>query len=156
MTQCIKLLKKAKIDYTIHQFTHDSNATSYGNEASQKLGVSSDIIFKTLIVVTETKEFAVAIIPVSSKLSMKLMAKALGVKKVAMANANDVEKSSGYVLGGVSPLGQKKQLRSIIDASATNFTKIFVSAGKRGLDVELNVNDLNKLLVFKYENISQK
>jgi Cys-tRNA(Pro)/Cys-tRNA(Cys) deacylase len=155
MTPCIKLLKKSKVNYNVHQYTHDSSAESYGGEASEKLGISSEMVFKTLVVTTDANKFAVGVIPVSSMLSMKLMAKALGVKKVAMADAHDVEKNSGYVLGGVSPLGQKKRLKTIIDASAEKYPTIFVSAGKRGLEVELNASDLAKLLDANYENILQ-
>ncbi|MFT7004936.1 MAG: Cys-tRNA(Pro)/Cys-tRNA(Cys) deacylase [Sulfurimonas sp.] len=155
MTQCIKILKKSKVNYKIHQYVHDSNAESYGGEASEKLGISSEMVFKTLVVVTDTKKFAVGVVPVSSMLSMKLMAKALGAKKVTMADAHDVEKNSGYVLGGVSPLGQKKRLKTIINASAAQFPTIFVSAGKRGLDVELNADDLLKLLNANYADITQ-
>lgn len=94
----------------------------------------------------ETKELVVAIIPVSSLLSMKQIAKAAKAKKAVMANQQDVERSTGYVLGGVSPLGQKKHLRSFIDNSAQGFTALFVSAGKRGLEIELSPADLSQLL----------
>ena len=155
MTPCIKLLKKNKINYNIHQYTHNNTCESYGKEASLKLGVSHEIVFKTLIIITESKEFAVGIIPVSSKLSMKLIAKALGVKKASMADTVDVEKVSGYILGGVSPIGQKKVLKTIIDTSANNFSTIFVSAGKRGLEVELSPKDLKNLTNAKFDTISQ-
>ena len=154
MTQCIKILKKSKTSYKIHQYTHESSTTSYGDEAAQKLGINSEFVYKTLVVVTDTKKFAVGIVPVSSKLNMKLMAKALGVKKVGMADAGDVQKVSGYVLGGVSPIGQKKRLACIIDIRASSLSRIFVSAGKRGLEVELNPEDLEKLTNAKFETIT--
>lgn len=154
MTACIKLLKKAKIDHQIHQYAHDNSHSSYGEEAAQRLKVTPERVFKTLVVVTDKDEFAVGIVPVSSKLSLKSMAKVLGVKKVSMADAHDVERSTGYVLGGVSPLGQKKRLKTIIDESATHHSTIFVSAGKRGLEVELSAMDLQDLLQAKAEKIA--
>lgn len=156
MTPCIKLLKKTKVKYQIHQYEHDSSCNSYGEEAAQKLAIAQERIFKTLVVITEKNEFAVGIVPVSSKLSMKMMAKAFGVKKVSMADAHEVEKITGYVLGGVSPLGQKKRLKTVIDTSATNCPSIFVSAGKRGLEVELSAKDLQELLQAKFENIATR
>lgn len=153
MTPCIQLLKKTKTDYTLHQYEHDSSCNSYGEEAAQKLGVMQERVFKTLVVLSDKNEFVVGIVPVSSKLSMKSIAKAVGAKKVAMADAHDVEKITGYVLGGVSPLGQKKRLKTVIDESAKEFETIFVSAGKRGLDVELCAKDLKSLLNAKFEKI---
>jgi len=154
MTQCIKILKKSKTLYKIHQYTHNNSTTSYGDEAAQKLGTNPEMVYKTLVVTTDTKEFAVGIVPVASKLSMKLIAKSLGVKKASMADAIDVEKVSGYVLGGVSPIGQKKRLRTIVDSSASNLSTVFVSAGKRGLEVELNPKDLVTLIDARFENIT--
>lgn len=155
MTQCIKVLKKNKTSYKTHQYTHDNSSTSYGNEAAQKLPTASEMVYKTLVIITDTKEFAVGIVPVASKLSMKSIAKALGVKKAGMADATNVEKVSGYVLGGVSPIGQKKRLRTLIDSSARNFSSIFVSAGRRGLEVELNPKDLMNLIHAEFESITQ-
>jgi len=153
MTPCIKILKKLKKKYKLHQYVHESTWSSYGEEAAVKLGVAQEQIFKTLIVSTDKQELAVGIVAVSSKLSLKAMAKLLGAKKVSMADAKDVEKTTGYVLGGVSPLGQKKKLRTVIDTSAKNYESIFVSAGKRGLEVELSPSDLEELLDTQFENI---
>lgn len=155
MTPCIKELKKSKIEYILHEYAHDDLCQSYGEEAAQKLSIAPERVFKTLVVMTDAKEFAVGIIPVSSMLSMKLMAKTLGAKKAMMADAKDVEKITGYVLGGVSPIGQKKRLKTIIDISAKNFLTIFVSAGKRGLEVELSAEDLKSLINAKLEAICQ-
>ncbi len=153
MTPSIRLLKKHNITYKIHQYEHDSSCASFGDEAVQKLNLKKEQVFKTLVVMTNTQEFAVAVVPVSHQLSFKAMAKALGAKKVAMADAKDVEKITGYILGGVSPLGQKKRLKTIIDLGAKTFKTIFVSGGKRGLDIELSPYDLQKLLDIKFEEI---
>jgi Cys-tRNA(Pro)/Cys-tRNA(Cys) deacylase len=107
--------------------------------------VPPERVFKTLVVALDGKELAVGIIPVDAMLSMKLIAKAAGAKKAVMAQPADVERATGYVLGGVSPLGQKKRLRTFIDSSAETFSTILVSAGRRGLDIELQPNDLKKL-----------
>ena len=153
MTPAINLAKKNKIKYVVHEYTHDTSVQSYGLEAAQKLGIEEKRVFKTLVVMTQDNSLAVAIIPVSHKLNMKQMAKALGTKKCAMAKQIDVEKSTGYILGGVSPLGQKKLLKTIIDSSAEEFDTIFISAGRRGLDIELSPLDLQKLVKATFVSI---
>ncbi len=104
----------------------------------------------------DNKELAVGVIPVSSMLSMKLIAKASGVKEATMAAQSNVERSTGYVVGGVSPLGQKKRLITIIDSSAKNHYTIFVSAGRRGLEIELSPKDLGNLVEGVFSEICQK
>ena len=155
MTPGINQAKKAKIAHTLHEYEHDSSAASYGLEASEKLGVPEGRIFKTLVVSLDNKELAVGVVPVSSMLNMKSIAKATGAKKAAMAAQADVERSTGYVLGGVSPLGQKKRLKTVIDASAQNYSTIYVSAGRRGLEIELDPNNLAKLVIGAFAEISQ-
>ncbi len=145
MTPGIIAAKKNKISHWIHEYSHDESSESYGLEAADKMGVPKERIFKTLVVSLDNKELIVGVIPVSSMLSMKLMAKAAGAKKAAMAEKSEVERSTGYILGGVSPLGQKKQLRTIIDSSAMSHSTIYVSAGRRGLEIELSPDDLSKL-----------
>jgi len=130
-----------------------SSSESYGLEASQKLGVHEDRVFKTLVVSLDTKELVVGVIPVNAMLNMKLMAKVAGAKKAIMANPSDVERSTGYVLGGVSPLGKKKRLKTIIESSAKNHSTIFVSAGRRGLEIELSPNDLVNLAFGEFAEI---
>ncbi|GAW97452.1 MULTISPECIES: Cys-tRNA(Pro) deacylase [Colwellia] len=142
MTPAINAAKQHKVIYHLHEYQHDSTSESYGGEAAQKLGIAENRVFKTLVVSIDNKALAVAVIPVSAMLSMKLIAKAYSGKKAIMAVKIDVERSTGYVLGGISPLGQKKRLRTFIDATAKQFTTIFVSAGKRGLEIELSPNDL--------------
>ena len=146
MTPAIDLAKKQGIPYQVHQYQHDASAASYGLEAAEKLGLSPQQVFKTLVVQLDNKQLAVAVLPVSNQLSMKIIAKALGAKKAEMANAQDVMRSTGYVLGGVSPLGQKKRLPTVIDSSAQQFNSIFISAGKRGLEIEVAATDLAELL----------
>ena len=155
MTPGINLLKKNKILHKVHEYSHDPSSESYGLEAAEKLGVTKARVFKTLVVSLDNKELAVGVIPVSSMLNMKLIAKAAGAKKAAMADQTDVERSTGYVLGGVSPLGQKKQLRTFINSSAESYSTIFVSAGRRGLEIELSPGDLKQLVHGRFVNICQ-
>ena len=155
MTPAVKQIKKEKIAYTLHEYTHDSHCESYGSEAAHKLGVIEERVFKTLVINTHDMQLAVAIIPVSQKLNMKLAAKALNTKKTNMADSAIVERSTGYVLGGVSPLGQKKTLKTIIDESAQQYSTIYVSAGKRGLELELSADDLKQLCNAKFVPLSQ-
>ncbi len=145
MTPAIKLAKKKNISFKVHQYTHDPKAESYGEEAAEKLGLSLDQVFKTLVIATESSQLCVCVVPVAGMLDLKQAAKALGVKKTAMADARKVQSTTGYVLGGVSPLGQKKRLSTLIDQSALTYPTIFVSAGKRGLEIELSPQDLQNL-----------
>lgn len=145
MTPAINLAKQKKIKHQIHEYEHDVANESYGAEAAQKMGVDEAQVFKTLVVQLDTSALVVGIIPVSSKLSMKHLAKAAKAKKAAMADKQEVERATGYILGGVSPLGQKKRLATYIDESAQQFSTIFVSGGRRGLEIELNPTDLASL-----------
>lgn len=155
MTPGINVARKAKIDHRVHEYSHDPSSESYGLEAAEKLGVGEARVFKTLVVCLDGKELAVGVVPVSAMLSMKLVARAGGAKKAAMADKSDVERSTGYVLGGVSPLGQKKRLKTFIDTSAKNYTSIFVSAGRRGLEIELGPDDLRRLTCGTFVEICQ-
>lgn len=145
MTPAINLAKKAKIKHCIHEYSHNPSCDAYGLEAVQKLGISETRVFKTLVVNCGDGKLAVGVVPVSSMLNMKRMAKALGTKKVSMAQKAEVERSTGYILGGVSPLGQKKRLPTVIDASSLEHSTIYVSAGRRGLEIELSPQDLKLL-----------
>ncbi|WP_137225873.1 Cys-tRNA(Pro) deacylase [Shewanella sp. MEBiC00475] len=153
MTPAIEIAKKHKIDFEVHEYHHDAHCESYGLEAAQKLGLPAQQVFKTLVVSVDNHSLVVGIVPVSSMLSMKSIAKAAGAKKAHMADALAVERSSGYVLGGVSPLGQKKRLLTVIDASAQQYQRIYVSAGKRGVDISLNPMDLQSILNAKFADI---
>lgn len=155
MTPAILTAKQAKINFRIHEYEHDPLAESYGEEASEKLGLDANRVFKTLVVSQDAKNLVVAVLPVSHQLDLKLLAKAIGAKKVAMADKKVVEKTTGYVLGGVSPIGQKRNLTTVIDKSAQDFETIFVSAGRRGLEIELSPNDLYSLTNAKFESIAK-
>ena len=147
MTPAIDAAKKAKIQYTVHEYTHDPKAESYGEEAAHALGIEPEQVFKTLLVSLngDNKKLAVAVVPVSGQLDLKAMASALKAKKVAMANPQDAERATGYVVGGISPLGQKKRLPMVVDQSAAEQTSVFMSAGRRGLEIEMAPQDLLKL-----------
>jgi len=154
MTPAINCLKKAKIFYQIHEYNHDPDSRAYGKEAAEKLNLSFDQIFKTLVVSDGNNGLSVAVVPVSKQLDLKLFAKKLKIKKTVMAAKNDVQRSTGYILGGVSPIGQKKRLKTVIDSSALKFDTIFVSAGRRGLQIELSPNDLGLQTNGYFHNIS--
>ncbi|MBY6186653.1 Cys-tRNA(Pro) deacylase [Marinobacter hydrocarbonoclasticus] len=145
MTPAINAAKKAKVPHQIHQYQHDPAAESYGLEAAEALGKAPEQVFKTLLASDEAGKLCVAVVPVVGKLDLKALAKAVKAKKLAMANPADAEKATGYVVGGISPLGQKKRLPLVLDDSAMQFDTICVSGGRRGLEIELAPNDLLKL-----------
>ncbi len=154
MTPAVDAAKKAGIQYTLHEYSHDSQASSYGEEAASLLNVSPNQVFKTLLIsATDSNQLAVAIVPVSHQLNLKSAAKALGFKKASMADPTAAENATGYILGGISPLGQKKRLPFVLDDSANEHKTIFLSAGKRGLEIELSPNDLIKLCNAKTADI---
>lgn len=139
MTPAIKQAEKAGIPFSVLEYEHDSRAPSYGMEAADKLGLAPELVFKTLMVALDEKSapVAVALVPVAKQLNLKLAAKALGQKKLVMANPTAAERSSGYLVGGISPLGQKKPLPTLIDISAEALAQMHVSAGRRGLEIAL-------------------
>ena len=138
MTPAIDLLKKAKAVHQVHSYQHDPKSASYGLEAAEKLNLPPAQVFKTLLAASEKGELLVAVVPVAGSLDLKALAHAAGVKKVEMADPQAAQRSTGYLLGGISPLGQKKRLRTFIDNSAQLHESIFVSAGRRGLEVQLS------------------
>jgi Cys-tRNA(Pro)/Cys-tRNA(Cys) deacylase len=156
MTPAIQQVKKNKISFILHEYDHDPGIRAYGQEAVEKLGIAPVQLFKTLVVLTDNRDLAVGVVPVSGKLDMKAIAKSLGVKKAAMAEKHQAERSTGYITGGMSPLGQKKQLPTIIDASALDLDRIFVSAGRRGLQISLSPKDLASLTQALFYGISKQ
>jgi len=158
MTPAVKAAQKAGIQFKLHEYPHDAqassaNAKSYGEEASFLLDISPQQVFKTLLVSTNTNQLAVAIIPVSHQLNLKSVAKALSTKKASMAGPHEAEKATGYVLGGISPLGQKKRLPFVVDETVTDFGTVYVSGGRRGLEIELAPQDLIRLCFATIANI---
>ncbi|MFI8610632.1 Cys-tRNA(Pro) deacylase [Pseudomonas sp. NPDC077649] len=137
MTPAIDLLKKAKAEHRVHSYAHDPKAPSYGLEAAEKLDLPPARVFKTLLAASDKGELLVAVVPVAGSLDLKALAQAACVKKADMADPAAAQRATGYLLGGISPLGQKKRLRTFIDSSAREHGSIFVSAGRRGLEVEL-------------------
>ena len=146
MTPAIEAAREANLSFQIHEYEHDPSIQSYGEEAAAELGVDRKRVFKTLVVELSTKELCVYVLPIMHQLNMKSAARVAGVKKAAMANAKSVVRVTGYVLGGVSPIGQKRNLRTFIDITAGNFDSVYVSGGRRGLDIELNILGLVDLL----------
>ncbi|WP_414154910.1 Cys-tRNA(Pro) deacylase [Pseudomonas sp. BNK-43-a] len=137
MTPALDLLKKARAEHRVLSYEHDPKSASYGLEAAEKLGLDPQRVFKTLLASSEKGELLVAVVPVIGTLDLKALAQAAGVKKCEMADPAAAQRATGYLVGGISPLGQKKRLRTFIDESAQQFDSIHVSAGRRGLEVEL-------------------
>jgi Cys-tRNA(Pro)/Cys-tRNA(Cys) deacylase len=145
-------LTKAGIDFTLHPYEHHDDATGFGDEAAEALGVPKTRIFKTLVA-DVGGELIVAVVPVAQRLDLKALASAVGTKKAAMADPAAAARSSGYVVGGIAAIGQRAPLRTVIDQSATDFETIMVSAGKRGLQVELKPADLARVTGGKFAPI---
>ena len=143
-TPATVVLDRAGVAYTLHSYAHDAQNSHFGEEAAAALGVSRDRIFKTLVA-DVGGELVVAVVPVARQLDLKALAAAAGGKRAVLADPAAAARSTGYVVGGISPLGQRTRLRTFLDASAEQFTTIFVSAGKRGLQVELAPADLVRL-----------
>jgi Cys-tRNA(Pro)/Cys-tRNA(Cys) deacylase len=147
-TPAIAALLNAEVPHQVLQYQHDPRNESFGEEAVEELaqveGVHPEQIFKTLVI-AQPKGLAVAVIPVPSKLSLKAVAAALGVPKATMADRAAAERSTGYVIGGISPFGQRKPLPTVVDASALRWDRVLCSAGKRGWDVGVHPQDLIRL-----------
>jgi Cys-tRNA(Pro)/Cys-tRNA(Cys) deacylase len=139
-TPAIVAVERAGVAFRTHEYAHDPKAESYGVEAAEKLGLDPACVFKTLVVAVDGK-LGVAIVPVAAQLDLK----ALGGKRAALADRTAAERATGYVLGGISPLGQRKRLPTTLDASALGHETVHVSAGRRGLEIELSPTDLVRL-----------
>jgi Cys-tRNA(Pro)/Cys-tRNA(Cys) deacylase len=145
MTPAVLALTAAGIDHTIHEYERGDDLRDFGREAAEALGLDPDEVFKTLVVVVDG-DLAVAVVPVSSRLSTKRLAAALGARKAVMCDPAVAERSTGYVVGGISPIGQRRLLRTVVDETAELFDRIYVSGGRRCMDVGLAPADLVGLL----------
>ncbi len=147
MTPAILLARKSGVPHQVHEYSHDPNAASYGLEAAEALGVAPARVFKTLVASLTGARAAlvVAVVPVDCQLDLKALATAAGAKRAEMAAPQAAERATGYVVGGISPLGQKKRLPLFLDASAQEHDTLYVSAGRRGLEIELAPADLLQL-----------
>ena len=147
-TPAMVMLERSGIEFAVHAFDHDlvdAEELGYGRAAAHALGVDESRVFKTLLAQSE-KSAVVAIVPVSSQLSLKALAQVLGVKRCEMVPANDAQRITGYVVGGISPFGQKKKLLTVVDESAIDLSTMFVSGGRRGLDIEVAPTELIRVL----------
>ncbi|TXL62855.1 Cys-tRNA(Pro) deacylase [Aeromicrobium terrae] len=140
-TPAFVALDRAGVAYAPRAYDHDPRAESYGEEAARELGVDPARVLKTLLADVDG-ELCVGVVPVTGQLDLKALAAALGGKKATMADPARAERATGYVVGGISPLGQKRAHRTVVDVSAESFDTVLVSAGRRGLDVELAPADL--------------
>ncbi len=140
-TRAIEALRRAAIEFTVHEYDPAEGDLSYGEAAAVALGVDSARVFKTLVAIVDGNP-VVGMVPVSSHLSMKKLARTVGGKRAIMSDPSDAERLTGYVVGGISPFGQRRRLPAFLDASAIAFDTIYVSAGRRGLQVELAPTDV--------------
>ena len=145
MTPAVRVLEAAKVTFTLHEYEHNPDADSFGLEAASKLGVSPERVFKTLVAQVDGRDLVAAIVPVDAKLDLKKLAATVGGKRAEMAQPQAAERATGYVVGGISPLGGKKRLKTVIDDRAAQQQTLLVSAGRRGLQIELTPSDLVRL-----------
>ena len=154
-TPAVAALIKAKAPYTLRPYEHDPRTTAFGDEVVAALGQDPAQVFKTLVATVDGR-LVVGVVPVTGQLDLKALAAAVGGKRAAMAPVAEAERSSGYVAGGISPLGQRKRLPTVLDSSAEAFPTIFVSAGRRGLQLELAAADLIRVCAAALAAISDR
>ncbi|WP_104108210.1 Cys-tRNA(Pro) deacylase [Nocardioides sp. 616] len=156
-TPATDALQAAGVPFALRAYEHDPRVTSYGMEAAQALGVDPDRVFKTLLVDigSTSPQLAVGVVPVTGRLDLKALAGALGAKRAVMADPAAAARATGYVVGGISPIGQRTLLPTVVDETAVLHETILVSGGKRGLDVELAPDDLVALLSASYADIAR-
>ena len=145
MTPAVEAVRRAGIEHEILEYEHDPGAESYGLEAAEALGLPGDQVFKTLVAQVDGVVLAVGIVPVTTQLDLKALAAELGGRRAVMAEPAAAQRATGYVLGGISPLGQKRRLATVLDASAEGLDRIYVSAGRRGTEIGLAPADLVRL-----------
>ncbi len=155
MTPALTLLEARGTAHRAVSYTHARGVDSYGGEAAQALGLDPQLVFKTLVASTERHELLVAVVPVSGSLDLKALAEAAGCRKCEMADAAVAQRATGYLVGGISPLGQKKRHRTFVDASAQSLAEVHVSAGRRGLEVALAPADLVALTDATYAPVGK-
>ncbi|HVV24115.1 MAG TPA: Cys-tRNA(Pro) deacylase [Pseudonocardiaceae bacterium] len=143
-TPATALLAKQRVPHTVHSYDHDPRHASYGLEASEALGLEPSRVFKTLVAEVDGA-LTVGVVPVVAQLDLKALAAAVGGKKAKMAEVGAAERATGYVAGGISPLGQRKRLPVVVDVTAEGFETVFCSGGRRGLEIELAPTDLIRL-----------
>ena len=153
-TTATMALERAGIPFTLHEYPHDPKHESYGREASQALGVPPERVFKTLIAEVDGS-LVTGVVPVEGQLDLKALAAASGGKKAAMAQVAAAERATGYVAGGISPVGQRKRLPVVLDESAMRFGSVFCSAGRRGLEIEIAPADLVRATDAKVASIGR-
>ena len=137
-------LTRAGTPFALHEYTHDPRSSSYGLEAAEALGLDAARVFKTLMASVDGS-LAVAVVPVSGQLDLKALARSLGGSRASMADQAAAERATGYVAGGISPIGQKRRHRTVVDGSALDHATVFVSAGRRGLELEISPADLVRI-----------
>jgi Cys-tRNA(Pro)/Cys-tRNA(Cys) deacylase len=155
MTPAIKLLEKRKIPHQVLRYAHDPKTESYGEEAARALGLDAAGVFKTLVVDIDAPLPVVALVPVADQLDLKSLANAAGGKRGTMCEPKTAERLTGYLVGGISPLGQKKRLRTFVDDSARDLPEIYVSAGRRGLEIGLSPSDLLSITGASYAPLAR-
>lgn len=140
-TPAVQALERAGVPHVVRPYEHDPRAASYGREAAEALGTDPARVFKTLVADAD-RSLVVGVIPVAARLDLKALAAAVGARKATMADPQVAERATGYVVGGISPLGQRRSLPTVVDVSALEHQTVLVSGGRRGLDVELAPADL--------------
>ncbi len=154
MTPAIELLERTRTDHRVVSYDHDPGRQSYGREAAEALGLAPEQVFKTLLATIDGSETVVAVVPVDRRLDLKALARAAGAKRAAMTAPATAERLTGYVVGGISPLGQRRRLRTFIDATADDLDEVHVSGGRRGLEVALAPGDLAALVAGTFHRLT--
>lgn len=153
-TPAVAALVKAGIDHRVHRYDHDPSAPSFGREAAEALGIEEGRVFKTLVTSVDGR-LVVAVVPVDADLDMKALASAMKGKRAEMVDPALAQRATGYVLGGISPVGQKRRLPTVIDERAASWGTVFVSGGRRGLELEIGPDDLVRATAGKLAAIAQ-